>query len=192
MIFPGNVVQVEFINDCSHTFHVNFIDSESSEEDMIIANLQPAAASETVQSFPGHQFAVYDEDRTFRLRVLVGQGHEHGDHVSFRITDDMIHPQKPVDVEFINDTSSKQLHINYLDPDSDNEEMIIHNLSPGKSCSDSNFDEICSETIHSFTGHDFVAYDEERSFRIILHVDESHRSGDTVTFAITDEIIASL
>eukprot|EP00546_Thalassionema_frauenfeldii_P011280 CAMPEP_0178916702 /NCGR_PEP_ID=MMETSP0786-20121207/12805_1 /TAXON_ID=186022 /ORGANISM="Thalassionema frauenfeldii, Strain CCMP 1798" /LENGTH=420 /DNA_ID=CAMNT_0020590105 /DNA_START=8 /DNA_END=1273 /DNA_ORIENTATION=- len=163
---------ISFRNKSQKNVHVNWIHPNDAEhEAKVIDNLAPGS-TETVQSLPGHWFAAYDEERSFRVVA-----DEPGKIITIRKADTVPH-HRPVRVEFTN-KASKALHINWIDLNTQKEQTVVENLMPGTS----------SGFLDSFTDHHFIVFDNERTARVELKIDTGHAHGDLATFTITDDTI---
>lgn len=182
-------IPVMFINTSSKELHVNWVNTVTEEENRVIDTLIPTGRME-IKSHPGHMFVAFNEERTFRIVYFVEEEPEKN-MMTFTITEDDISPDRLVMAKFIN-TSSKSIHINYVNPETKEETMVAHNVAPrvGDIAEAEDDDDDKPQEgvaiIHSHPGHLFAVYDEERSFRTLMSVDAGHIHGSKATFKITE------
>ena len=99
---PDREVTATFINTSSQSVHINSVNQETKEEQLVAHNVASfvgeidddtadAITSQegvvSIQSHPGHVFAVFDEEHSFRTLLTVDPSHTHGDQAVFTITD---------------------------------------------------------------------------------------------------------
>lgn len=182
-------IPVIFENKSSKDLHINWVNMETQEESRVIDTLIPSGKIE-IKSHPGHMFVAFNEERTFRIVYFVEEETEKN-IMTFVITEDDISPDREVMAKFIN-TSSKSININFVNPETKEEIMVAHNLAPRVGDIDEAEDDDVDKPqegvaiIHSHPGHLFAVYDDERSFRTLMSVDEGHTHGDKATFKITE------
>jgi len=178
-------IPVTFKNKSSMDLHINWVNRETQEEKSVVGTLIPSGVVK-IQSHPGHMFVAFNEERTLRIVYFVEEGVE---NMKFIITEKDISPDREVMAKFIN-TSSKSVHINFIDLKTKEEQMVAHNLEPLVGDIDEDADDTKPQQgvviIQSHPGHVFAIFDEERSFRTLLTVDSSHTHGDQAVFTITD------
>lgn len=167
---------ISFTNKSQKKVHINWINQAvPGEEDMVIGNLSPGQ-TETIQSHPGHWFAVYDEDKTFRIVYIANEPEK-----TFVVRDEDTEANRAVQVQFINNASEKTVHINWMHRDTQEEKTVVENLRPGKT----------SGILDSYTNHHFWVFDDDYSFRVELQVDPGHAHGSLATFTIDDILIGN-
>eukprot|EP01083_Nonionella_stella_P200299 733673_1 len=180
-ISPDRDVMAKFINTSSKSIHINYVNPETKEETMVAHNVAPrvgdiAEAEDDdddkpqegvaiIHSHPGHLFAIYDEERSFRTLMSVDDGHIHGSKATFKITEFEIDPLA-CRAHFINSmNSNRNININWVNPETGEERVVIADLPPKQVTS-----------ILSRKGHMFVAYDAKRTFRteFVIHTGSGH------------------
>jgi len=188
-------IPVMFENKSSKDLHINWVNTVTQEENRVIDTLIPSGRIE-IKSHPGHMFVAFNEERTFRIVYFVEEEAEKN-MMTFTITEDDVSPDREVMAKFIN-TSSKSIHINFLNPETKEETTVAHNVAPRVGDIDEAEDDDDDKPqegvaiIHSHPGHLFAVYDEERSFRTLMSVDAGHTHGGKATFNITDFVIDPL
>mmetsp|Transcript_37375 Transcript_37375/g.40531 ORF Transcript_37375/g.40531 Transcript_37375/m.40531 type:complete len:418 (+) Transcript_37375:55-1308(+) len=180
-------IPVTFKNKSSMALHINWVNRETQEEKSVVGKLFPHPSGVVkIKSHPGHMFVAFNEERTLRLFYFVEEGVE---SMKFVITEEDISPDREVMAKFIN-TSSKSVHINFINLETKEEQPVAHNLEPLVGEIDEDADDTKPQQgvviIQSHPGHVFAIFDEERSFRTLLTVDSSHTHGDQAVFTITD------
>mmetsp|Transcript_24666 Transcript_24666/g.28549 ORF Transcript_24666/g.28549 Transcript_24666/m.28549 type:complete len:430 (-) Transcript_24666:173-1462(-) len=179
-------IPVMFKNKSSMALYINWVNRETQEEKPVVDILLPSGVLE-IQSHPGHMFVAFNEERTLRLFYFVEEGVE---SMKFVITEEDISPDREVMAKFIN-TSSKSVHINFINLETKEEQPVAHNLEPLVGEIDEDADDTKPQQgvviIQSHPGHVFAIFDEERSFRTLLTVDpDGHTHGDQALFKITE------
>jgi len=169
----GGKFPISFTNKSNKIVYINWVHQDSPwQEDNVIGNLAPGQ-TETIHSHPGHWFAAYDQQRTFRVVYIANEPEK-----TFLIREEDVASNRAVKVKFIN-SSSKSTNVNWINTDTLEERTIVEHLLPGKS----------SGEIDSYTNHHFFAFDDEFSFRVEFEVDAGHANGDLATFTLTDALI---
>mmetsp|Transcript_38865 Transcript_38865/g.43514 ORF Transcript_38865/g.43514 Transcript_38865/m.43514 type:complete len:428 (+) Transcript_38865:55-1338(+) len=179
-------IPVTFKNKSSMALHINWVNRITQEEKSVVGTLIPSGVVK-IQSHPGHMFVAFNEERTLRLFYFVEEGVE---SMKFVITEEDISPDREVMAKFIN-TSSKSVHIHFVNSETKEEQMVAHNVAPFVGEIDEDADDTKPQQgvviIQSHPGHVFAIFDEERSFRTLLTVDpDGHTHGDQALFKITE------
>eukprot|EP00751_Fragilariopsis_kerguelensis_P036818 CAMPEP_0170935772 /NCGR_PEP_ID=MMETSP0735-20130129/19315_1 /TAXON_ID=186038 /ORGANISM="Fragilariopsis kerguelensis, Strain L26-C5" /LENGTH=204 /DNA_ID=CAMNT_0011339581 /DNA_START=37 /DNA_END=647 /DNA_ORIENTATION=- len=118
-------IPVTFKNKSSMDLHINWVNRITQEEKSVVGTLIPSGVVK-IQSHPGHMFVAFNEERTLRLFYFVEEGVE---NMKFIITEKDISPDREVMAKFIN-TSSKSVHINFINLETKEEQPVAHNLEP--------------------------------------------------------------
>jgi len=194
-ISPDREVMAKFINTSSQSVHINFINLDTKEEQRVAHNVVPfvgdikAEAADTtptkpsqqgvvsIQSHPGHVFAIFDEERSFRTLLTVDPAHTHGATAVFTITDFDTDPLS-CEAHFINSlTTPENVSVTWVHPESGEETTVIDKLLPNE-----------ARSILARKGHIFHAYDVDDKFRkwtfrteFVIH----NGNGDPQFFHIT-------
>mmetsp|Transcript_36431 Transcript_36431/g.41229 ORF Transcript_36431/g.41229 Transcript_36431/m.41229 type:complete len:415 (-) Transcript_36431:154-1398(-) len=190
-ISPDREVMAKFINTSSKSVHINFINLETKEEQVVAHNLEPLVgeidedADDTkpqqgvviIQSHPGHVFAIFDEERSFRTLLTVDPAHTHGATAVFTITNFDTDPLS-CEAHFINSlTTPENVSVTWVHPDTGEETTVIDKLLPNE-----------ARSILARKGHIFHAYDVDDKFRkwtfrteFVIH----NGNGDPQFFHIT-------
>jgi len=182
-ISPDREVMAKFINTSSKTVQINFINTDTKEEKMVAFDVEPfvgefdADADDTkaqqgveiIQSHPGHVFAIFDEERSFRKLLTVDHGHIHGDTALFKITD-FDTDSSACKAYFVNDftgTKESVVRVTWVNPDTDEETTVVDKLPAGHQ----------SSGILTHKGHTFRAYDVGKTFQtdFVIHEGQGHQ-----------------
>mmetsp|Transcript_38869 Transcript_38869/g.43533 ORF Transcript_38869/g.43533 Transcript_38869/m.43533 type:complete len:427 (+) Transcript_38869:55-1335(+) len=178
-ISPDREVMAKFINTSSQSVHINFINLDTKEEQRVAHNVVPfvgdikAEAADTtptkpsqqgvvsIQSHPGHVFAIFDEERSFRTLLTVDpDGHTHGDQALFKITEFETDPLA-CKARFINSLSTQEsVSVNWVNPENGDETTVIDKLPPNQ-----------ASFILARKGQIFHAYDVQHTFQteFVIH-----------------------
>jgi len=182
-ISPDRDVMANFINTSSKTVHINFVNTATKEEQGVDRNVKPVVgeikrkADDTIkpqqgvtiiESHPGHVFAIFDEERSFRTLLTVDPGHTHGDTALFKITDFDTDPLacKAYFINSLPTTKESVVRVTWVNPDTGKEKTVIDTLPAGHQAS----------AILTRKGHTFHAYDEHHTFRtkFVIHTGKGH------------------
>jgi len=174
-------VMAKFINTSSKSVHIHFVNTETKEEQMVARNVAPFVGEidednmddttpqrgvVIIQSHPGYDFAIFDEDRSFRTLLSVDDlVHTHGDQALFKITDFDTDPLA-CKAHFINDltTTESVVRVTWVNPENGEETTVIDELSANQ-----------NTFILTRKGHTFRAYDvPHNTFRTEFVIHNSH------------------
>jgi len=179
---PNRAVMAKFINTSSKSVHIHFVNTETKEEQMVARNVAPFIGEiddedmddttpqqgvVIIQSHPGYDFAIFDEDRSFRTLLsvddLVHTTHD-GDQALFHITEFDTDPLA-CKAHFINDltTTESVVRVTWVNPENGEETTVIDELSTNQAGS-----------ILTRKGHTFRAYDMQHTFRTEFVIHNSH------------------
>mmetsp|Transcript_30389 Transcript_30389/g.34052 ORF Transcript_30389/g.34052 Transcript_30389/m.34052 type:complete len:412 (+) Transcript_30389:77-1312(+) len=180
---PDRAVMAKFINTSSKSVHIHFVNSETKEEHMVARNVEPFVGEidednmddttpqqqgvVIIQSHPGYDFAIFDEDRSFRTLLSVDDlvHTTHGDQALFHITDFDTDPLA-CKAHFINDltTTESVVRVTWVNPDNGEETTVIDELSANQAGS-----------VLTRKGQLFRAYDvPHHTFRTEFVIHNSH------------------
>mmetsp|Transcript_5598 Transcript_5598/g.6305 ORF Transcript_5598/g.6305 Transcript_5598/m.6305 type:complete len:405 (-) Transcript_5598:70-1284(-) len=176
LLSPDRAVMAKFINTSSKSVHIHFVNSETKEEHMVARNVEPFVGDidedmmddttpqpgvVIIQSHPGYDFAIFDEDRSFRTLLSVDDlVHTHGDQALFHITDFDTDPLA-CKARFINSlTTQESVSVNWVNPENGDETTVIDKLPPNQ-----------ASFILARKGHVFHAYDVQHTFKteFVIH-----------------------
>jgi len=180
-------IPVSFENHSSMELYIHWVNRDTHEETSVLDTPLLPSGVLNIQSYPGHTFVAFNEERTVRLVYLVDIDEKNAR--KFIITEKDLSPDREVTATFIN-TSSQSVHINSVNQETKEEQSVAHNVASFVGEIDDDTDAIKPQqgvvSIQSYPGHVFAIFDEERSFRTLLTVDPSHTHGDQAVFTITD------
>ena len=180
-------IPVSFENHSSMELYIHWVNRDTHEETSVLDTPLLPSGELNIQSYPGHTFVAFNEERTVRLVYLVDIDEKNAR--KFIITEKDLSPDREVTATFIN-TSSQSVHINSVNQETKEEQSVAHNVASFVGEIDDDTDVIKPQqgvvSIQSYPGHVFAIFDEERSFRTLLTIDPSHTHGDQAVFTITD------
>jgi len=181
LLSPDRAVMAKFINTSSKSVHIHFVNSETKEEHMVARNVEPFVGEidednmddttpqpgvVIIQSHPGYDFAIFDEDRSFRTLLTVDSSHTHSNQALFQITDFDTDPLacKAYFINSLTTIKESVVRVTWVNPENGEETTVIDELSANQ-----------NTFILTRKGHTFRAYDvPHNTFRTEFVIHNSH------------------